>query len=82
MIALDGMKTDKSEDDTARTNKIALLLEEWGLLKIMNKKSINMNNVADISTIKIIPFKEKKEWTLKSKYEIGVKKEELTKKVK
>lgn len=82
MIALDGMKTDKSEDDTARTNKIALLLEEWGLLKIINKKAINLNNVADISTIKIIPFKEKKEWTLKSKYEIGVKKEELTKKVK
>ena len=59
-----------TEDDLGRRNAIALLLEHWGLLKILDKSKIE-GNIAPISKIKIIPFKEKRDWNLVSKHSYG-----------
>lgn len=72
LFALDGKPTDFTEDDRARRNTIANLLAEWELLKIIDPKKVEIK--ASISSIKIISFKEKGEWTLTSKYNIGKKK--------
>jgi hypothetical protein len=72
LFALDGKDTDFSEEDVARRNAIAKLLEEWELLKIVNPKKIE-TPIAPISSIKIISYKEKKDWVLTSKYNIGKK---------
>ena len=74
MFALDGKPSNISENDIQRRNAIASLLEEWGLLEILNPQ-IMLNNVAPIHQIKIISFKEKNEWELVSKYNMGKKKE-------
>ena len=74
MFLLDGKKnTDFSENDLARRNTITNLLEEWGLIELVDKKSTE-EPVVPISHIKIIPFKDKKEWNLVAKYSIGVRK--------
>lgn len=59
-----------TEDDLARRNAIAVLLQEWGLLKIIHPDRL-AGNIAPISKIKIIPFKEKKDWNLVSKHSYG-----------
>ena len=74
MFALDGKPSNISENDIQRRNAIATLLEEWGLVEILNPQ-IMINNVAPIHQIKIISFKEKNEWELVSKYNMGKKKE-------
>ena len=73
LFALDGKPSNISENDIQRRNAIAVLLEEWGLLTIMNPK-IMEDNVAPIHQIKIISFKEKDDWELIAKYNIGKKK--------
>lgn len=74
MFLLDGKRnTDFSENDLARRNTIANLLEEWGLVEIVYKEETK-EPVVPISHIKIIPFKDKKNWTLLAKYSIGVRK--------
>jgi hypothetical protein len=70
---LDGKPSNISENDIQRRNAIANLLEEWGLLKILNYDTVE-NNMAPIHQIKIIAFKEKDEWELIAKYNIGKKK--------
>ena len=72
LFALDGKPTNISENDIQRRNAIAKLLEEWGLVKIINTKVIG-EEVAPLHQIKIIAFKEKDEWELKPKYNIGKK---------
>lgn len=72
MFMLDGKKTNWSEEDLARRNTIAALLDEWGLLTVINKSAIEEPR-APIRKIKIVPFKEKNNWILESKYSIGVK---------
>ena len=72
MFILDHKETTFSEDDKARRNKIVALLADWGLLKVNNPEQIK-SPVAEISKIKVIPFKEKKEWALVEKYRIGSK---------
>ena len=72
MFILDHKETTFSEDDKARRNKIVTLLADWGLLNVNNPEQIK-SPVAEISKIKVIPFKEKKEWTLVEKYRIGSK---------
>ena len=62
-----------TEEDIARRNTIVNLLEDWDLLK-QEKPEMTEKNVASISNIKIIPSKEKSNWTLVSKYTIGNKK--------
>lgn len=70
LFALDGKITDFSENDIARRNTIANLLEEWGLIKLVDK-SKSADPVAPLSQIKIIAFKDKDKWSLQSKYNIG-----------
>ena len=72
LFALDGKPSNISENDIQRRNAIANLLEEWGLVKIMNKKVME-DNLAPIHQIKIISFKEKDDWELIPKYNIGKK---------
>jgi hypothetical protein len=72
LFALDGKPSNISENDIQRRNAIAKLLEEWGLIKIMNPKLLE-DNVAPLHQIKIISFKEKDDWDLIAKYNIGKK---------
>jgi len=70
LFALDGKPTDFSESDIARRNTIANLLAEWNLVNLVDvAKSIEP--IAPISQVKIIVFKDKANWNLQSKYNIG-----------
>jgi hypothetical protein len=71
LFALDGKPSNISENDIQRRNAIAKLLEEWGLVKILNPTVIE--EVAPLHQIKIISFKEKDDWELVAKYNIGKK---------
>ena len=71
LFALDGKDTNLSEIDIARRNTIAKLLGDWGLVDIKG----SLEPIAPLSQIKIISFKEKDEWTLETKYNIGKKRE-------
>ena len=72
LFALDGKPSNISENDIQRRNAIANLLEEWGLVKVLNPKIIE-GNIAPLHPIKIISFKEKDDWQLITKYNIGKK---------
>ncbi len=71
LFALDGKKTNLSENDIARRNTISNLLCDWGLIKVVG----NIKEMAPLSQIKILPYKEKHEWILETKYNIGKKKD-------
>ena len=71
LFALDGKKATLIENDVQRRNTIAVLLQDWNLLSIVKKEAAT--NKAPLSQIKIIAFKEKKEWNLQAKYNIGKK---------
>ena len=71
LFALDGKDTNISENDIARRNTIAKLLGDWGLVNVRGE----LEPIAPLSQIKIISFKEKDEWTLETKYNIGKKRE-------
>ena len=71
LFALDGKKATLIENDVQRRNTIAILLQDWNLLTIV--KPEDATNKAPLSQIKIIAFKEKKEWNLQAKYNIGKK---------
>ena len=73
LFALDGKKATLIENDVQRRNTIAVLLQDWNLLTIV--KTDEPKNKAPLSQIKIIAFKEKNDWTLESKYNIGRKKQ-------
>ena len=72
LFALDGKQTNISANDLSRRNTIANLLQDWGLVKIMSESSYE---AAPLSQIKILTYKEKSEWTLETKYNIGKKRE-------
>jgi hypothetical protein len=72
LFMLDGKTNDFSEEDRARRNMIVTLLEEWELVKSVDA-SKNVEPVAPLSQIKILPFKEKDQWELIAKYSIGKK---------
>ena len=72
LFALDGKPSNLTENDIQRRNAIAKLLEEWGLVKVLNPEILK-DNVAPLHQIKIISFKEKDEWQLITKYNIGKK---------
>jgi len=74
LFALDGKETDLSENDLARRNAIAKLLEDWGLVTVVNKDQIENPPPIFLSQIKIISHKEKDEWELVAKYNIGKRK--------
>jgi hypothetical protein len=73
LFALDGKPTDITENDLARRNAIVNLLEDWGLLKVVNKTQTETPEPIFLSQIKIISHKEKSEWQLTPKYNIGKK---------
>lgn len=73
LFALDGKSTDFSTEDKGRRNTIAVLLQDWDLIKIVDEKQVDEPK-APMSQIKILPHKEKNEWELVAKYNIGRKK--------
>jgi hypothetical protein len=76
LFSLDGKPSSIIENDIARRNTIANLLEEWGLIKLASPDR-SKEPVAPLSQIKIIAFKDKNEWELVAKYNIGKKKREV-----
>ena len=72
LFALDGKKTNLTNNDVQRRNRIAQLLSDWGLVTVIEKTSIE--DIAPLNQIKVLSFKDKDEWTLESKYNIGRKK--------
>ena len=70
-LTRDGKKSTLVENDIQRRNTIALLLQDWNLIDIVDKSKVE--NKAPLSQIKVLPYKEKKEWTLNAKYNIGKK---------
>lgn len=73
MFMIDGKPSDFSEEDKGRRNKIVTLLQDWGLLKILEPERV-VEPMASMSQIKIINHKEKNDWTLEAKYNMGRKK--------
>jgi len=73
LFALDGKPSNFTESDIARRNTITNLLKEWDLVEIVSD-SQTQNPVAPISQVKVLPFKEKQEWELVAKYNIGKRK--------
>ena len=71
LFALDGKDTNLSENDIARRNTIANLLKDWGLISVIGE----VTAIAPLSQIKVLSYREKNEWTLETKYNIGKKKE-------
>ena len=74
LFALDGKKTNLSTNDVQRRNRIVQLLSDWGLIKISDSNAVL--DLAPLNQIKVLAFKEKGDWTLESKYNIGRKKTE------
>jgi|TARA_B100000085_G_scaffold89774_1_gene81036 hypothetical protein len=72
LFALDGKKANLFNNDIQRRNRIAQLLSDWGLVTIVNSE--NIADAAPLSQIKVLSYKDKGEWTLESKYNIGKKK--------
>ena len=71
LFALDGKQTNLSENDIARRNTIANLLKDWGLVEVLGKTESS----APLSQIKVISYKEKSNWILETKYNIGKKRD-------
>jgi hypothetical protein len=71
LFALDGKESNITSGDIERRNAIAGLLQDWDLLKILN--SAQADNKASLSQIKVVSYKEKNEWELVPKYNIGKK---------
>ena len=71
LFALDGKPADLTDNDLERRNTIAKLLSDWGLVTIVNPHL--HNNLAPLSQIKVLSYKEKNDWELQSKYNIGKK---------
>jgi len=69
LFLLDGKKSNLEENDVARRNTIATLMSDWGLLTI--EKTNKLNPIAPLRQIKIISFKDKDQWDLCPKYNIG-----------
>jgi|TARA_B100000085_G_scaffold49835_1_gene43121 hypothetical protein len=76
LFALDGKNTNLSLNDVQRRNRISKLLSDWGLISIVDESQIE--DVAPLNQIKVLSYKDKGEWTLESKYNIGRKKVETT----
>jgi hypothetical protein len=75
LFLLDGKRSDFSIDDVGRRNTIVNLLSEWNLVKLVDADK-SSDPIAPLSLIKIIPHKEKNEWTLVTKYTVGKKRRE------
>ena len=74
LFALDGKKANISLNDVQRRNRIVQLLVDWGLVSISTESKEKITDLAPLNQIKVLSFKDKDEWTLESKYNIGRKK--------
>ena len=72
LFSMDGKPSNFTEDDISRRNSIANLLAEWGLVELVNPEKTK-EPVSPLSQIKVLPHKEKDEWNLAAKYNIGKK---------
>ena len=72
LFALDAKHANLTINDVQRRNRIAQLLSDWGLITIVSESEVG--DIAPLNQIKVLAFKEKGEWTLESKYNIGRKK--------
>ena len=77
LFALDGKHANLTVNDVQRRNRIINLLSDWGLITIVNPDSIT--DVAPLNQIKVLSYKDKRDWILESKYNIGKKKRVETK---
>ena len=75
LFALDGKNTNLSLNDVQRRNRIVRLLADWGLITVVKEDAVT--DIAPLNQIKVLSFKEKNDWTLESKYNIGRKKTEV-----
>jgi hypothetical protein len=75
LFALDGKKTNLTVNDVQRRNRITQLLSDWGLVSVVEAERIE--DIAPLNQIKVLSFKDKDEWILESKYNIGRKKTEV-----
>ena len=74
LFALDGKRANLTINDVQRRNRIAQLLADWGLIKILNADQIQ--DIAPLNQIKVLSYKDKGDWILETKYNIGRKKTE------
>ena len=72
LFALDGKYANITQNDLQRRNRIAHLLADWGLIQIKDEDSAT--DIAPLNQIKVIAYKDKNDWTLEAKYNIGKKK--------
>ena len=72
IFALDGKRANLTQNDVQRRNRIIKLLTDWGLIRVVNEKKIT--DIAPLNQIKVLAYKEKHEWILETKYNIGKKK--------
>ena len=72
LFALDGKHANLTPNDVQRRNRITQLLSDWGLIEVVNAETIT--EIAPLNQIKVLSFKEKNDWTLETKYNIGKKK--------
>ena len=72
LFALDGKHANITSNDVERRNRITKLLSDWGLVNIVTENDLGI--LAPLNQIKVISYKDKKEWVLESKYNIGKKK--------
>ena len=76
LFALDGKHANLTVNDVQRRNRIIRLLSDWGLVEVVNEDKIM--DIAPLNQIKVIAYREKNEWILEQKYNIGVKKRPAT----
>ena len=74
LFALDGKHANLTENDVQRRNRIIKLLVDWGLVTMSDETLGTISNMSSLNQIKVISFKNKKEWVLETKYNIGKKK--------
>ena len=72
LFALDGKRANLTQNDVQRRNRIIQLLTDWGLIRVVNENKIT--DIAPLNQIKVLTYKEKHEWILETKYNIGKKK--------
>ncbi len=72
LFALDGKHANLTQNDVQRRNRIIQLLSDWGLITVLNKSHIT--DIAPLNQIKVLAYKEKNDWILETKYNIGKKK--------
>ena len=76
LFALDGKHANLTSNDVQRRNRITRLLADWGLISVVNPDSVT--DIAPLNQIKVLAFKDKGDWALETKYNIGKKKTQET----